>query len=53
MTNPVQLVEQLHSKLRNKMSEKLNDPFSVLPLEIATMVLRYFNFRQIVWVAQC
>lgn len=46
--NPLQLVEQLHSKLRDKMSERLNDPFSILPLEIATMVLRHFNFRQIV-----
>lgn len=52
MTDPVQLVEQLHNKLRSKMSEKLNDPFSILPLEITTMVLQYFNFKQIVWVIQ-
>lgn len=46
--NPLQLIEQLHGKLRDKLSEKLNDPFRVLPLEIATMVLQHFNFRQIV-----
>lgn len=48
VANRLQLIEQLHGKLRDKMSEKLNDPFKLLPLEIATMVLQHFNFRQIV-----
>ncbi|BCR91843.1 Leucine Rich Repeat domain protein [Aspergillus chevalieri] len=42
------LVEQLHNKLRDKMSAKLLDPFTVLPLEVAVMILQHFNFKQIV-----
>lgn len=30
------------------MSAKLLDPFTVLPLEVAVMILQHFNFRQIV-----
>ncbi|KKK26834.1 hypothetical protein ARAM_003398 [Aspergillus rambellii] len=43
-----QLVEQLHDKLRDKLVSKCYDPFSVLPLEIANMVVQHFDFRQIV-----
>lgn len=32
------------------MDAKFQDPFSVLPLEIAVMILRHFNFKQIVYV---
>ncbi|KAF7594397.1 hypothetical protein BBP40_009378 [Aspergillus hancockii] len=49
ITNPRrELLEQLYDKLRDKMTAKCCDPFSVLPLEIATMVLQHFDFRQIV-----
>ncbi|KAE8146734.1 hypothetical protein BDV25DRAFT_132689 [Aspergillus avenaceus] len=43
-----EIVEQLHNKLRDKLTVKACDPFSVLPLEIATMILQYFDFKQIV-----
>lgn len=43
-----QLVEQLHNKLRDKMAAKCHDPFTVLPYEMAVMVLQHFNFKQIV-----
>ena len=43
-----QMIEQLHSKLQSKLSAKLYDPFSVLPLEVATMTLQHFSFKQIV-----
>lgn len=42
-----QLVQRLHDKLCARM-DKCLDPFSVLPLEIADMVLQYLDFRQIV-----
>lgn len=42
------MIEQLHSKLQSKLSAKLYDPFSVLPLEVVTMVLQHFSFKQIV-----
>ncbi|THC98714.1 hypothetical protein EYZ11_001777 [Aspergillus tanneri] len=43
-----QLIEQLHNKLRDKMTVKCYDPFSVLPLELASLVLQHFEFKQIV-----
>ncbi|KAB8227434.1 Leucine Rich Repeat domain protein [Aspergillus alliaceus] len=43
-----ELVERLHNKLRDKMAAKCRDPFSILPLEIAAMVLNHFDFKQIV-----
>lgn len=43
-----QIVEQLHNKLQDKMSVKYLDPFSVLPFEVATMILEHFDFRQLV-----
>ncbi|EAW10918.1 Leucine Rich Repeat domain protein [Aspergillus clavatus NRRL 1] len=43
-----QLLEQLHDKLWSKVYAKCHDPFSVLPLEVAMMVLHQFSFKQIV-----
>ncbi|KAF4213192.1 hypothetical protein CNMCM8980_010482 [Aspergillus fumigatiaffinis] len=43
-----QLVEQLHDKLWSKVHAKCHDPFSVLPLEVAMMVVNHFDFKQIV-----
>ncbi|KAL4784531.1 hypothetical protein BJX76DRAFT_367621 [Aspergillus varians] len=43
-----QLVEQMHTKLQEKLVSKCYDPFSVFPLEIARMVLEHFDFKQIV-----
>ncbi|KAE8377462.1 hypothetical protein BDV26DRAFT_213719 [Aspergillus bertholletiae] len=45
-----EIVEQLHNKLRDRLSAKCCDPFSVMPLEIAAMVLDHFDFKQIVAV---
>ncbi|KAL2003061.1 hypothetical protein VTN02DRAFT_5139 [Thermoascus thermophilus] len=42
------LLEQLRDKLRCSIGAKFQDPFSVLPLEIVVMILRHFNFKQIV-----
>ncbi|PYH49672.1 Leucine Rich Repeat domain protein [Aspergillus saccharolyticus JOP 1030-1] len=42
------LVLQLYCKVRDAASVKRLDPFSVLPLEIAMMVLRHLTFREIV-----
>lgn len=42
------MVEQLHNKLRDKLSENHYDPFSILPLEVATMVLRHFDYKELV-----
>ncbi|KAL3469440.1 hypothetical protein BJX99DRAFT_73027 [Aspergillus californicus] len=43
-----QVLEQMHKKLQDKLLSGKIDPFSVFPLEIATMVLGHFEFRQIV-----
>ncbi|KAL4901777.1 hypothetical protein BDW74DRAFT_159496 [Aspergillus multicolor] len=43
-----QVLEQMHTKLHEKLVSKCYDPFSVFPLEIARMVLDHFDFRQIV-----
>lgn len=45
-----QVLEQMHAKLQEKLVSKCYDPFSVFPLEIASMVLSHFDFRQIVYV---
>ncbi|KAF9886425.1 hypothetical protein FE257_011457 [Aspergillus nanangensis] len=44
----LELVEQLHNKLQDKMVAKCHDPFTVLPYEIARMVLEHLDFKQIV-----
>lgn len=46
--NPMQVVEQMHTKLKEKLVSRCSDPFSVFPLEIARMVVDHFDFRQIV-----
>ncbi|RDW61227.1 Leucine Rich Repeat domain protein [Aspergillus mulundensis] len=43
-----QVVEQMHTKLHEKLVSKCYDPFSVFPLEIARMVVDHYDFRQIV-----
>ncbi|KAL5045088.1 hypothetical protein BDW71DRAFT_184799 [Aspergillus fruticulosus] len=43
-----QVVEQMHTKLQEKLVSRCYDPFGVFPLEIARMVVDYFDFRQIV-----
>ncbi|KAL4917105.1 hypothetical protein BDW62DRAFT_218332 [Aspergillus aurantiobrunneus] len=43
-----QTVEQMHTKLHDKLLSKCYDPFSVFPLEIARIVVEHFDFRQIV-----
>ncbi|RAK99362.1 Leucine Rich Repeat domain protein [Aspergillus ibericus CBS 121593] len=48
MENPRRkTVLQMFCKVRDKASVKRLDPFAVLPLELAMMVLRHFNFRQL------
>ncbi|OJK01465.1 hypothetical protein ASPACDRAFT_116226 [Aspergillus aculeatus ATCC 16872] len=42
------LVLQMYCKVRDAASVKRLDPFSVLPLEVAMMVLRHLTFREIV-----
>ncbi|KAJ9289350.1 hypothetical protein DTO021C3_3176 [Paecilomyces variotii] len=42
------LLQQLHDKLGGKMASQFRDPFDHLPLELAVMVLKQFDFRQIV-----
>ncbi|PYI08146.1 F-box domain protein [Aspergillus sclerotiicarbonarius CBS 121057] len=40
-------VLQMFCKVRDRASVKRLDPFAVLPLELAMMVLQHFNFRQL------
>ncbi|KAL1848762.1 hypothetical protein Plec18170_007773 [Paecilomyces lecythidis] len=42
------LLQHLHDKLGGKMASQFQDPFDRLPLELAVMVLKQFDFRQIV-----
>ncbi|PLB49609.1 hypothetical protein P170DRAFT_510138 [Aspergillus steynii IBT 23096] len=42
------LVAELHDKLREKMMAKCQDPFTVLPLELARLVIQDFDFKQLV-----
>ncbi|PYI36756.1 RNI-like protein [Aspergillus indologenus CBS 114.80] len=42
------LVLQMYCKVRDAAAVKRLDPFSVLPLEVAMMVLRHLTFREIV-----
>lgn len=44
-----QLLQQLHDKLTRKLSpDTAKDPFTVLPVELAEMVLEYLSFRNMV-----
>lgn len=42
------MMEQLHKKLEDRMMLNRLDPFTVLPLEMADLVIRDFSFKQIV-----
>ncbi|KAG2419788.1 hypothetical protein HFD88_004584 [Aspergillus terreus] len=41
-------LEQLRNKLQERTVAKCHDPFTVFPLEVATMILTHFDFKQIV-----
>lgn len=45
-----ELIEQLRKKLENRMLLNKKDPFTILPLEIASMVIQHFSFKQIVGI---
>jgi F-box/TPR repeat protein Pof3 len=42
------MLEQLHKKLEDRMLLNRYDPFTMLPLEIAVLVIQQFSFKQIV-----
>ncbi|KAL4897454.1 hypothetical protein BDV59DRAFT_167756 [Aspergillus ambiguus] len=42
------VLEQLHKKLHERTVAKCHDPFTIFPLEVATMILSHFSFKQIV-----
>ncbi|KAF1937640.1 hypothetical protein EJ02DRAFT_411903 [Clathrospora elynae] len=47
--NNFELLQQLHNKLTRKLSPaQAIDPFTVLPIELAEMVLEYISFRHMV-----
>ncbi|GLA69409.1 hypothetical protein AtubIFM55763_009361 [Aspergillus tubingensis] len=41
------MILQMYCKVKEKASVKRLDPFDTLPLELAMMVLQYFNFREL------
>jgi F-box/TPR repeat protein Pof3 len=41
-------MEQLHKKLEDRMKLNRKDPFTMLPLEMAALVIEYFSFKDIV-----
>ncbi|KAJ5681466.1 uncharacterized protein N7477_001406 [Penicillium maclennaniae] len=43
-----EMMELLHKKLHDRMMLNRNDPFTMLPLEIAAMVIQHFTFKNIV-----
>lgn len=43
-------LEQLHQKLEDRMLVNRQDPFTMLPLEMAAMVIKHFSFKQIVGI---
>lgn len=45
-----ELIEQLRKKLEGRMLLNRKDPFTILPLEIAGMVIQHFSFKQIVGI---
>ncbi|KAJ5632150.1 hypothetical protein N7490_008489 [Penicillium lividum] len=45
-----ELLDQLHSKLQDRMLLNKLDPFTVLPFEMAMMVIKDFSFKQIVGI---
>lgn len=44
------MVEQLHKKLQDRMVLNRKDPFTMLPFEVAAMVIQHFSFKQIVGI---
>jgi F-box/TPR repeat protein Pof3 len=42
------MLEQLHKKLEDRMLLNRHDPFTMLPLEIAVLIIQQFSFKQIV-----
>lgn len=44
------MIEQLRKKLEDRMMLNRKDPFTILPLEIASMVIQHFSFKQIVGI---
>ncbi|KAJ5565333.1 hypothetical protein N7513_001575 [Penicillium frequentans] len=45
-----ELLKQLHDKLQDRMLLNRRDPFTVLPFEMAMMVVQHFSFKQIVGI---
>jgi hypothetical protein len=43
-----QLLQNPHDRLLRKLDAQYRDPFHSLPLEVANMILQYFDFKQIV-----
>ncbi|KAJ5979908.1 hypothetical protein N7481_007206 [Penicillium waksmanii] len=43
-------MEQLHKKLEDRMNLNRKDPFTMLPLEIAALVIQHFSFKNIVGI---
>lgn len=50
MLTSVQLMEQLHKKLEDRMMLNRQDPFTMLPLEMAALVIQHLSFKNIVYV---
>ncbi|KAF3384592.1 F-box/TPR repeat protein pof3 [Penicillium rolfsii] len=44
------MLEQLHKKLEDRMLSARRDPFTLLPLEVAVLVIKQFSFKQIVGI---
>ncbi|KAJ5935742.1 hypothetical protein N7466_005289 [Penicillium verhagenii] len=44
------LLQQLHNKLQDRMLLNKRDPFTMLPFEMAMMVIQDFSFKQIVGI---
>ncbi|KAJ5128369.1 hypothetical protein N7526_006535 [Penicillium atrosanguineum] len=43
-----EMMELLHKKLQDRMMLNRNDPFTMLPLELAAIVIQHFSFKNIV-----
>ncbi|KAJ5108681.1 hypothetical protein N7456_005356 [Penicillium angulare] len=45
-----EVLEQLHKKLESRMLPNRKDPFTILPFEMAMLVIEQFSFKQIVGI---
>ncbi|KAJ5734112.1 hypothetical protein N7493_002898 [Penicillium malachiteum] len=45
-----EMLDQLHKKLQDRMLLNRKDPFTLLPLEMAMLVIQHFSFKQIVGI---